>query len=152
MKKTNFLLMLGILVSMFSMTVVHAAKDAGVCRQSEQSVKTATFGHIDAKALKNLIDAKATFVLLDARGTTKWDDGRRISGAKAAFHEFSAEELGKLVPNKNDLVITYCGAYECPLGQKLAEKLVKEGYLYVLEYPGGIKEWVDVAHYPIEKS
>jgi hypothetical protein len=152
MKKVKPLLMLVALVSMFSVTAANASKETSVFRQTEKAVQTATFGHIDAKGLKNLIDAKVTFVLLDARGTTKWNDGRRISGAKTAFHEFSTDELSKLIPNKTDLVITYCGSYECPLGQKLAEKLVQVGYQYVLEYPGGIKEWADVAHYPIEKN
>lgn len=116
--------------------------------QSEEGVKVATYGHIDAKGLKALMDASTPIFLLDARGN-KWNDGTMIPGAILASYEFSSEELEQIIPNQNDLIIVYCYSFACPLSRYLTDKLVDLGYKNVLEYPGGLKEWRDVAGYPV---
>ncbi len=117
----------------------------------KETLSMSTYGHIDAKTLKNLIDTKTPMVILDARGQN-WDDGRRIPGAKSLPAGSSSEDIAQSVPDKNALIVVYCGSYECPASQYLVEKLVSEGYTHILEYSGGIKEWVEKANYPIEKE
>ncbi|MFA6916142.1 MAG: rhodanese-like domain-containing protein [Parachlamydiales bacterium] len=118
------------------------------CVQSEEAVKRTPYGHIDARGLKALMDANTSFFLLDARGN-KWNDGTMIPGARLASYEFSPEELEQIIPNQNDLIIVYCYTFTCPLSRYLTDKLVELGYNNVLEYPGGLKEWREVAEYPV---
>ena len=116
------------------------------CIQSEEAVKQATYGHVDARGLKALMDANTPLMILDARGH-KWNDGTQIPGAVLASYEFSAEELEQIIPDPNTLVVVYCYSFGCPLSRYLTDKLVDLGYNNVLEYPGGLKEWRDVAEY-----
>lgn len=118
------------------------------CVQSEEAVRHATYGHIDARGLKALIDINTPFILLDARGN-KWNDATMIPGARLASYEFSIEELEQVIPNQNDLIVVYCYTFTCPLSRYLTDKLVDLGYKNVLEYSGGLKEWRDVAEYPV---
>lgn len=117
--------------------------------QSEEAVKFAAYGHIDAKGLKALIDSGTPLVLVDARGN-KWQDGTMIPGALLASYEYSAEDIEMLIPNKESLVVVYCFSFTCPLSTRLAHKLVELGYPNIVEYPAGLKEWRDIANYPIE--
>lgn len=108
------------------------------------------YGHIDAKELKDLINTKSSMAILDAR-TQKWDDGRRIPGAKSLPFDSDLEAFAQAVPDKDALIIVYCFSHQCPAGKQLAGKMVSNGYTHVLEYAGGIKEWSDEMGYPIEK-
>lgn len=146
MKKIIQILIVAMLVTS---SLSYALSGEGTrCVQSEEAVKLATYGHIDARGLKALIDANIPFLLLDARGH-KWNDGTMIPGATLASYEFSSEELEQIIPNKNHLIVVYCYTFTCPLSRYLTDKLVDLGYNHVLEYPGGLKEWRDVAEYPV---
>ncbi|MBX9924171.1 MAG: rhodanese-like domain-containing protein [Rhabdochlamydiaceae bacterium] len=116
--------------------------------QSEEAVKMATYGHIDAKGLKALLDSQTPLILLDARGD-KWNDGNIIPGAILASYENSEEELEMVIPTKDSLVVVYCFSFTCPLSARLAQKLVEWGYVNVVEYPAGLKEWRDIANYQV---
>lgn len=118
-------------------------------QQSEEAVSSATYGHIDAKGLKALIDSQLPFFLLDARGFN-WHDRTLIPGAMLAFYEDSEEQLSEIAPDKDALIVVYCFSFNCPLSRRLAQKLVDLGYANVIEYPAGLREWRDIAHYPIE--
>lgn len=117
-------------------------------QQSEEAVKVASYGHIDAKGLYALIHSQSPFVLLDARGK-KWHDANIIPGAQMASYETSQEELEEIIPQKDTLVVVYCYSFTCPLSTKLAKKLIDLGYENVVEYPAGLKEWRDIANYPV---
>lgn len=112
-------------------------------------VNGAAYGQINARGLKALIDSQLPFVLLDARGD-KWHDENIIPGAKLASYGSSPEELETLIPNKESLIVIYCYSPTCPLGPRLAQKLVDLGYCNVLEFSAGLKEWRDRVHYPVE--
>jgi len=127
----------------------YAATEGERFLQSEEAVKQATYGHIDARALKALIEAEIPFVLLDGRGD-KWHDASVIPGAKLASYEYAPEELENLIPNRDALVVVYCYSFTCPLSGRLADLLVGLGYKNVMEYPAGLREWRDVANYPVE--
>jgi rhodanese-related sulfurtransferase len=120
------------------------------CVQSEIAVTTAEYGHIDAKGLKSLIDSGLPIVILDARGH-KWSDPNKLPGALSASYESSFDELETIIPTQQTLVVVYCYSSTCPLCCKLARRLVEFGYDNVVEYPGGLKEWRDIAEYPVEE-
>lgn len=109
------------------------------------------YGKIDGKSLKNLIDTKSVTSILDARNK-QWDDKRRIPGGISLPFDSSSEVILQAVPDKSALTVVYCGSQKCPLGTKLVEKMLSEGYLHILEYSGGIKEWSDTLNFPIEKE
>lgn len=137
------------LTSLFTSSLATAAEGERFL-QSEEAVRTAAYGHIDARALKALLDAKTSLVLLDARGN-KWHDNSLIPGAQLASYEYTSEELHRLIPHADSLVVVYCFSFACPLSTRLAVKLVEMGYTNVVEYPAGLKEWRDVAGYPVEE-
>lgn len=137
-----------ILVALCFSTAMHAV-DGERFQQSEEAVKNATYGHIDAKGLKSLIDSQTPMVLLDARGS-KWNDNNIIPGAMLFSYENTQEELSQIVPSKDALVVIYCFSFNCPLSNRLALKLIEWGYTNVIEYPAGLKEWRNIAGYPVD--
>ena len=140
---------LGLTLFLVTFSTSYALSGEGArCLQSEDAVKLAAYGHIDARGLKALMDANTPFILLDARGH-KWKDGTMIPGAKLASYEFSSDEIEEIISDKNSLVIVYCYIFNCPLSRRLTDKLVELGYNNVLEYPGGLYEWRDIAQYPV---
>ena len=128
-----------------------AADNASTSYQQKEEIQMVNYGHIDAKALKNLIDTKTKMVILDARNQ-QWDDGRRVLGGKSLPFDAEPTLYTQTAPDKNALVVVYCGSDQCPAGKTLVGKMLLEGYTHVLEYAGGIKEWADELHYPIEKN
>ena len=100
---------------------------------------------VSTKALKILLDSKTELILLDAR-SGKYDDGKRIPGAKSLNAGSASEEIEKVIPSKESLVITYCGSLKCPASSKLHEHLSELGYKHVIEYPQGIKGWVEAGN------
>ncbi|MBA4387448.1 MAG: hypothetical protein C0404_05665 [Verrucomicrobia bacterium] len=100
--------------------------------------KEATIG---TEALATLLRAKVPVAVLDAR-SGKFDDGRRLPGAQALNAASTEEEIGKVLLNKEGLVVTYCAGLTCGASHKLAERLNKLGYKNVVEYPEGIEGWV----------
>lgn len=141
--------MLFIAAALCLSAVSYASANGERFMQSEEAVKQATYGHIDAKGLQAILGAQVPLVLLDARGHN-WHDNTLIPGAKLAFYQDADEELEALIPHKDTLVVVYCFSFSCPLSPRLAQKLVDLGYKYVLEYPAGLKEWRDIANYPVE--
>lgn len=149
MNKFIITALLIVFTGFFSSLSYATEEEESRCRQSENAVKMATYGHMDARALKAMIDSSTSFLLLDSRGH-KWHDGNKIPGAKLASYEYSAEEIEQVAPNKEELIVVYCFTFNCPLSRRLADKLVEFGYVNVIEYPGGLEEWRDVANYPTE--
>ena len=95
--------------------------------------------------LHTLLEADTPLVLLDAR-SGKYDDGRRIPGARSLNDKSSAEEIAKTLQTKDTLVVTYCSNTKCPASGHLAEHLRTLGYRNVLEYSEGIAGWTDAGY------
>jgi rhodanese-related sulfurtransferase len=104
---------------------------------------------LETSALAALIQAKTPLVLLDAR-SGKWDDGRRLPGAKQLHPKATEAEAAKLIPAKDSLVVTYCSNVKCQASPQLAKRLRGYGYTNVIEYPQGIDGWVEAGH-PVTK-
>ena len=105
---------------------------------------------VDTHALATLLNAKAAVTLLDAR-SGKWDDGRRIPGAKGLSPAATAKEAAALIPSKDALVVTYCAGVKCPASRMLAATLKGLGYSNILESPAGIAGWAEHGN-PIEQA
>jgi len=114
----------------------------GVCKADyNKPAKTDEAAIINTKALKQMLAAGSKVVVLDAR-SGKWDDGRRIPGAKALSSSASEEEAAALISSKDALVVTYCTNLKCPASAQLAKRLKELGYKNIIEYPYGIEGWV----------
>lgn len=100
---------------------------------------------INTPALATLIAAKVPAIVLDAH-SGKYDDGKRIPGAKSLNADSSDAEIKAMLPDKSALIVTYCANLECPASHKLAEKLIKAGYVNVIECPEGIEGWQKAGH------
>ena len=120
----------------------HSKKDKEGCKMQEAKINTA--------ALATLIGTKTQLVILDAR-SGKYDDGKRIPGAKSLNAGSSDEEIKAMLPDKSALIVTYCANLECPASHQLAEKLAKMGYMNLIEYPEGIAGWQKAGH-EVEKA
>jgi len=114
---------------------------AGACLANPVTAPVAKEAAITTEALASLLRAKTPLTVLDAR-TGKYDDGRRVPGAKALAPVAKDEEVAALLPDKTALIVTYCAGLKCPASHMLSEKLRGMGYVNVLEYHEGIEGWV----------
>jgi rhodanese-related sulfurtransferase len=101
--------------------------------------------YINTAVLENMIESKIPMVLLDAR-SGKWDDKSRIPGALSLNDKSSKDEVAGIIKSKDALVVTYCSSLQCGASNKLYIHLKKLGYKNVLEYPFGIKGWLEVGN------
>ena len=101
--------------------------------------------YINTTVLENLIEANVPMVLLDAR-SGKWDDKNRIPSAQSLNDKSTKEEVEKIIKAKDTLVVTYCSSLKCGASNKLYIHLKKLGYKNVLEYPFGIKGWLEAGN------
>jgi len=116
--------------------------------KSAEALSGPRVGHIDANAVNALLRAGVPMVLLDAR-SGQYDDGRRIPTARSLNAQSPAEAIGKAIPSKEALVVTYCASVQCPASNKLAKRLLELGYTNIIEFPAGIAGW-DAAGYKTE--
>lgn len=98
------------------------------------------YTHIGLAGVKAAV-AEGKTVILDARAG-KWDDGKRIPGAKQLAPGDAAAKAATMIPAKDSRVIVYCTNLHCPASKHLAEELVKLGYTGVEKYPEGIEGWI----------
>lgn len=98
--------------------------------------------------LKDAIAAKKV-VLLDANGTKVWQAGH-IPGA-IDFKSNQDKLASLLPPDKNALIVAYCGGPECKAYKTAAEAAQKLGYTNVQHLPAGIKGWVKAGE-PTDKG
>ena len=131
-----------------SMMVAEACSTCGCSatkKTTDMAKKVVKHDGLTTDALKELITAKKDVVILDAR-SGKYDDGRRIPGAKSLNASTSKKEAKALIPSKDALVVTYCANLKCPASASLAKRLKELGYTNVQEYPYGIEGWADAGN------
>lgn len=117
----------------------------------KRRVKMSKYAQIDGQVMKSLIDSKVPLVILDARPNAI-DDGRRIPGAKILPYNTEMQSYKDIIKDKDTLTVVYCGSTECPAKFYLADNLIAAGYKNVLVFAGGIHEWADERHYPVEEG
>ncbi|MDP2863832.1 MAG: rhodanese-like domain-containing protein [Desulfobacterales bacterium] len=110
--------------------------------------------------LKDWIDQKKDMLIVD---TMPYEDSYKKQHVPGAVQmEFLIPELTQLDenkkaefekllgPNKDRLIVIYCGFTKCTRSHNGAMWAAKMGYKNVYRYPGGIKAWGE-ADYPVEK-
>ncbi|MBP7634772.1 rhodanese-like domain-containing protein [Candidatus Ozemobacteraceae bacterium] len=100
---------------------------------------------ITTEGLKALLSSGVPMHILDAR-SGKYDDGRRIPGAKSLNAESKVSTILNMLPEKQALIVTYCSNLKCPASGKLFEHLKSLGYKNLIEYPEGIQGWMSAGH------
>jgi len=121
------------------------------CYLSPEDMKSSKeFGSIDTNGLATLISSGIPLVIIDAR-SGQWDDGKRISRAKALSYEATATETAEVIPNKQSLIVVYCSNVQCSASNKLAKHLTDLGYSNILKYEEGIQDWISSGQ-PIQET
>ena len=111
--------------------------------------------------LKKWIDEKKDMLIVD---TMPYEDSYKKQHVPGAVQfEFPVKEVTSLDdktkagyekllgPDKDRLIIIYCGFTKCGRSHNGAMWAVKMGYRNVYRYPGGIKGWME-AGYPVQKG
>ena len=108
---------------------------------------------VDTATLKQWVDEKRPMLLLD---TMPYEDSykkQHIPGAKQM--EFPIPEMTELDaakkadfekllgPDKDALIVIYCGFPKCTRSHNGAMWALRLGYKNVYRYPGGIKAWME---------
>ena len=95
--------------------------------------------------VKKQIDNKADMVLVDSRPRRpKYDKGHiptAISIPDTQFDRFKDQ----LPADKNQLLVFYCGGFNCKLSHKSALKAIDMGYTHVKVFAAGYPAWKAVA-------
>jgi rhodanese-related sulfurtransferase len=118
------------------------------------------YGIVTTQELKGWIDQKKRLLIVDTMPYTDSYVKQHIPGAvNMAFpipemktlDDKTKADLAKLLgPDKNRLIVFYCGFVKCTRSHNGAMWAVKLGYKNVYRHPGGIKAWNE-ADYPVGK-
>jgi thiosulfate/3-mercaptopyruvate sulfurtransferase len=110
--------------------------------------------------LKAWIDQKKPMLLIDTMPYEASYKKHHLPGAVQyefpipEVKEMDAASQAKFVkllgPDKDRLLVFYCGFVKCTRSHNGAMWAVKLGYKNVYRYPGGIKAWME-ASYPVQK-
>jgi thiosulfate/3-mercaptopyruvate sulfurtransferase len=116
---------------------------------------------VATEELKAWIDKKENLLIVD---TMPLEDSYKKNHLPGAVQmEFPIEEMTQLDdtikaqlekllgPDRNRIIVFYCGFTKCGRSHNGAMWAVKLGYTNIYRYPGGIKAWLE-ADYPIEKG
>jgi thiosulfate/3-mercaptopyruvate sulfurtransferase len=116
---------------------------------------------VSSEELKAWIDQKKDMLIID---TMPYEDSYKKQHIPGAVQfEFPKEEVTKLDdktkaaflkilgPQKDRLMVIYCGFTKCGRSHNGAMWASKLGYKNVYRYPGGIKAWSE-SDYPVEQA
>jgi len=116
---------------------------------------------VNAEDLKRWTDAKKEMLIVDTMPLEASFKKRHVPGAvqiefpipeMREMDESKKAEFVKLLgPNKDRLIVFYCGFTECTRSHNAAMWALKLGYKDVYRFPGGIEGWAQ-AGYPVEAS
>jgi thiosulfate/3-mercaptopyruvate sulfurtransferase len=126
----------------------------------QREVERGGYKVVSTTELKGWLDQKKDMLIVD---TMPYEDSykkQHIPGAvqiefpipeMTQLDEKKKADLEKLLgPNRDRLIVFYCGFTKCTRSHNSAMGAVKLGYKNVYRCPGGIKAWEE-ADYPIEK-
>jgi rhodanese-related sulfurtransferase len=125
-----------------------------------REVERGHYSIVSTKEMKKWIDQKKPMLVID---TMPYEDSykkQHLPGAKQIefpipemkeIDEKKKKEFIKLLgPDKDKLIVVYCGFTKCTRSHNGAMWAVKLGYKNIYRYPGGIKAWMQ-ADYPVEQ-
>ncbi|PKN06014.1 MAG: sulfurtransferase [Deltaproteobacteria bacterium HGW-Deltaproteobacteria-7] len=126
-----------------------------------KEVQRGNYKIVSTAELKGWVDQKKDMLIVD---TMPFEDSfkkQHIPGAvnfvlpipeMTQMDDKTKAGLEKLLgPNKDRLIVFYCGFTKCTRSHNGAMWAVKMGYKNVYRHPGGIKAWAE-ADYPVEKA
>lgn len=87
-------------------------------------------------------------VYVDTRSPTNFKRGHIPGAVNIPIHRIE-QFLTELPTDKETLLITYCGSFECPNAYQLMNILLGYGYKNVKFFPRGLRGWQALGH-PLE--
>jgi rhodanese-related sulfurtransferase len=115
---------------------------------------------VTTQELKGWIDQNKSMLIIDTMPYADSYVKQHIPGAVSmvfpipemkSLDDKTKVDLEKLLgPDKNRIIVFYCGFVKCTRSHNGAMWAVKLGYKNVYRHPGGIKAW-DEADYPVGK-
>ncbi len=125
-----------------------------------REVERGAYKIVDTNELKKWMDQKKSMLIVDTMPYADSYKKNHVPGAKqmefpipemkTLDNKTKAELVKLLGPDKNRLIVFYCGFTKCTRSHNGAMWAVKLGYKNVYRYPGGIKGWME-ADYPVAK-
>jgi thiosulfate/3-mercaptopyruvate sulfurtransferase len=116
---------------------------------------------VNVEDLKKWTDAKKDMLIVDTMPFDASYKKRHVPGAvqiefpipemKVMDDNKKAEFVKILGPDKDRLIVFYCGFTECTRSHNAAMWALKLGYTNVYRFPGGIEAWAQ-ARYPVEEA
>jgi thiosulfate/3-mercaptopyruvate sulfurtransferase len=116
---------------------------------------------VNAEDLKKWFDAKKDMLIVDTMPFDASYKKRHVPNAvqiEFPIPELKDMDAGKkaefvkvLGPDKDRLIVFYCGFTECTRSHNAAMWALKLGYTNVYRFPGGIEAWAQ-ANYPVEAA
>jgi len=102
------------------------------------------FETITADDLKEKLESDDDFVLIDTLGDMSYQRAHlpEAVSISAKDDDFVAN-VEAAVADKSVTVIVYCASFSCDLSPKAAQNLVDAGFENVIDYEGGLKDWVE---------
>lgn len=164
-KKGSVCLIAGVLMLVLSNPVLAAwggkeLETEKIAVNFAKEVARGGYKFVSTEELKSWLDQKKEMLLVD---TMPYEDSykkQHIPGAVqmefpipelTQLDEKKKADLEKLLgPNKDRLIVFYCGFTKCTRSHNGAMWAVKLGYKNVYRHPGGIKAWEE-ADYPVGK-
>jgi thiosulfate/3-mercaptopyruvate sulfurtransferase len=123
-----------------------------------REVQRGAYGIVTTDELKKWMDEKRPMLIVDTMPYAASYKKNHIPGAKPmefpipemkSLDDKTKAELVKLLgPDKNRLIVFYCGFTKCTRSHNGAMWAEKLGYTNVYRHPGGIKAWME-ADYPV---
>lgn len=124
-----------------------------------REVNRGGYNIMTAKELKDLMDQKKDMLIVDTMPYEASYKKQHVKGAvqiefpipeMTSIDDKTKDALIKLLgPDKNRMIVFYCGFVKCTRSHNGAMWAMKLGYKNVYRFPGGIKAW-DEAGYPVE--
>jgi len=100
---------------------------------------------ITVDELTELTRSDQSYVIVDARPREYYDKAH-LPGAVSVPLDETDSYAGKF--DKGQIIVTYCGSFQCPISTQSAREFRKLGFKDVRDYKGGIQEWKDKG-YPL---
>ena len=105
---------------------------------------------ISRDQVQQIVDSRENAVLIDA--TSEKDYAlEHLPGAVSIPAGKEQELAPRLLKDKSQKIITYCGSTQCPASTMVAKSLEQMGYTNVNEYKPGKADW-KAAGLPFENS
>jgi rhodanese-related sulfurtransferase len=99
------------------------------------------YASVSVEWVKSQIDNQADMVMIDSRPKRKKYDKGHIPGAVSIPTTTFDGMTGQLPPEKDKLLVFYCGGLKCKLSHKGAQKAIALGYTNVKVFSTGYPSW-----------